>query len=121
MRTFDYHKPNSIPEAVALLSNGAESQPIAGGMSLLPAMKLRLTMPGALIDLSGIPVLKGISATTDTLTIGAMTRHVDAADFADGGEVHSGACPARPLDRRPGRAQSRHNRRLARQRQSGRR
>jgi aerobic carbon-monoxide dehydrogenase medium subunit len=46
MRTFDYHKPNSIPEAVALLSNGAESQPIAGGRSLLPAMKLRLTMPG---------------------------------------------------------------------------
>jgi aerobic carbon-monoxide dehydrogenase medium subunit len=80
MRTFDYHKPNSIPEAVALLSNGAESQPIAGGMSLLPAMKLRLTMPGALIDLSGIAVLKGISATTDTLTIGAMTRHVDVAD-----------------------------------------
>ena len=79
MRTFDYHKPNSIPEAVALLSNGAESQPIAGGMSLLPAMKLRLTMPGALIDLSGIAVLKGISAT-DTLTIGAMTRHVDVAD-----------------------------------------
>ena len=46
MRAFAYHKPRFVPEAVALLVNGAESQPIAGGMSLLPAMKLRLTMPG---------------------------------------------------------------------------
>jgi carbon-monoxide dehydrogenase medium subunit len=80
MRAFAYHKPDSVQEAAALLANSAEAQPIAGGMSLLPAMKLRLTMPGALIDLSGIAVLKGISATTDTLTIGAMTRHVDVAD-----------------------------------------
>ena len=80
MRAFAYHKPDSVQEAAALLANSAETQPIAGGMSLLPAMKLRLTMPGALIDLSGIAVLKGISATTDTLTIGAMTRHVDVAD-----------------------------------------
>ena len=81
MRAFAYHKPDSVQEAAALLANSVETQPIAGGMSLLPAMKLRLTMPGALIDLSGIAVLKGISATTDTLTIGAMTRHVDVADL----------------------------------------
>jgi aerobic carbon-monoxide dehydrogenase medium subunit len=80
MRTFDYHKPTSLPEALALLGAGPESQPIAGGMSLLPAMKLRLTMPGALVDLSGIPALNGIAATANTLTIGAMTRHVDVAD-----------------------------------------
>lgn len=80
MRGFDYHKPSSIPEAVALLSNGAEYQPIAGGMSLLPAIKQRLNEPAALIDLSGIGSLKGIEATADTLTVGAMTRHVDVAN-----------------------------------------
>ena len=60
MKTFAYHKPNSISEAVALLANGAEGRPMAGGMSLLPTMKQRLAAPEALIDLSGIAALKGI-------------------------------------------------------------
>jgi aerobic carbon-monoxide dehydrogenase medium subunit len=77
MRAFAYYKPNSVPEAVALLANGAESRPIAGGMSLLPTMKQRLAAPGALIDLSGIAALKGISVNANAITIGAMTRHVD--------------------------------------------
>ncbi len=80
MRTFDYHKPSSVPEAVALLANCSESRPIAGGMSLLPAMKLRLAAPGALIDLSGITALKGIVAKAGTLTIRAMTCHSDVAN-----------------------------------------
>jgi aerobic carbon-monoxide dehydrogenase medium subunit len=79
MKAFDYHKPSSVSEAVALLSNGAESRPIAGGMSLLPTMKQRLAAPDALIDLSGIAALKGIGASGGTVTIGAMTRHVDVA------------------------------------------
>jgi aerobic carbon-monoxide dehydrogenase medium subunit len=82
MRAFAYHKPNSIPDAVALLANGADSRPIAGGMSLLPTMKQRLAAPGALIDLSGITALKGISAHTEAVAIGAMTRHVDVARSA---------------------------------------
>src|SRR5579863_6926521 len=77
MRAFAYHKPNSVPEAVGLLANGGESRPIAGGMSLLPTMKQRLAAPAALIDLSGIATLKGISADANAITIGAMTRHVD--------------------------------------------
>ena len=79
MKAFDYHKPNSVPEAVALLANGSESQPIAGGMTLLPTIKQRLAAPGALIDLSGIAALKGIDASAGAITIGAMTRHVDVA------------------------------------------
>jgi carbon-monoxide dehydrogenase medium subunit len=79
MKTFDYHKPNSVPEAVALLANSSESQPIAGGMTLLPTIKQRLAAPGALIDLSGIAALKGIDASAGAITIGAMTRHVDVA------------------------------------------
>ena len=79
MRAFAYHKPNSVPEAVALLANGGDSRPIAGGMSLLPTMKQRLAAPGGLIDLSGIAALKGISADAGAITVGAMTRHVDVA------------------------------------------
>ena len=79
MRTFDYHRPKSVPETVALLASGSETRPIAGGMSLLPTMKQRLAAPGALIDLSAIAALKGISANADTITIGAMTRHFDVA------------------------------------------
>jgi aerobic carbon-monoxide dehydrogenase medium subunit len=79
MKAFDYYKPSSVSEAVALLSNGAERRPIAGGMSLLPTMKQRLAAPDALIDLSGIAALKGIGASGGTVTIGAMTRHIDVA------------------------------------------
>ena len=79
MRAFAYHKPASIPEAITLMSNGAERQPIAGGMSLLPALKQRLASPAALIDLSAIVALKGIAVSDRTLTIGAMTRHFDVA------------------------------------------
>jgi aerobic carbon-monoxide dehydrogenase medium subunit len=79
MKAFDYHKPSSVPEATALFASGSEIRPLAGGMSLLPTMKQRLSAPSALMDLSGIPALKGISAGADTITIGAMTRHVDVA------------------------------------------
>jgi carbon-monoxide dehydrogenase medium subunit len=79
MKAFAYHKPNSLPEALALLGNGAESRPLAGGMSLLPTMKQRLSAPGILIDLSAIAALRGTSVGADAVTIGAMTRHVDVA------------------------------------------
>lgn len=79
MKSFDYHKPSSVPEAVALLAKKSESLPIAGGMSLLPTMKQRLAAPQVLIDLSGIAALKGIMAGNDAIAIGAMTRHVDVA------------------------------------------
>jgi aerobic carbon-monoxide dehydrogenase medium subunit len=79
MKSFDYHKPSSLPEAVSLLAKTSGSLPIAGGMSLLPTMKQRLATPQALIDLSGIAALKGITSGTEAITIGAMTRHVDVA------------------------------------------
>jgi carbon-monoxide dehydrogenase medium subunit len=79
MRTFDYYKPSSVPEAVALLAKNNEAKPIAGGMSLLPTMKQRLAAPAALIDLSAVSGLKGVDVTDDTVTIGAMTRHIEVA------------------------------------------
>jgi carbon-monoxide dehydrogenase medium subunit len=71
MKTFDYHKPNSVSEAVALMSNEKDSRPIAGGMSLLPTMKQRLAAPEVLVDLSGIVALKGIEAGAGAITVGA--------------------------------------------------
>jgi carbon-monoxide dehydrogenase medium subunit len=64
----------------ALLGGVADSVPLAGGMTLLPTIKQRLAAPTALIDLSQIPQLTGISAQGDILTLGAMTRHVDVAE-----------------------------------------
>ncbi|HYW29581.1 MAG TPA: xanthine dehydrogenase family protein subunit M, partial [Gaiellales bacterium] len=74
---FTYHRPGSLEEAVGLL--GEEVRPLAGGHSLIPAMKLRLAMPQSLVDLSGVPGLDEISVDGNTLRIGAMTAHATVA------------------------------------------
>lgn len=76
---FDYHRPKSVAEAVKLLREVKGARVLAGGHSLLPAMKLRLAAPAALIDISRIAELSGIQATKDGLTIGAMTTHAAIA------------------------------------------
>lgn len=72
---FEYHRPKTVAEAVKLLRKVKGSRPLAGGHSLLPAMKLRLASPAALIDISRIAELSGIKSTKDGLRIGAMTTH----------------------------------------------
>ena len=58
---FDYHRPGSLQDALALLSeHGAEAQPLAGGQSLLPMMNFRIASPAILVDLSRVPELRGI-------------------------------------------------------------
>jgi len=64
----------------ALLSSVSDSMPLAGGMTLLPTIKQRLAAPAALIDLSKIPQMFGVSVDGSALTMGAMTRHVDVAE-----------------------------------------
>jgi aerobic carbon-monoxide dehydrogenase medium subunit len=72
--SFDYHRPTSLREAVALLADlGAEARPLAGGHSLIPMMKLRLATPDHLVDLAGIGDLKGIHGDGGDIVIGAMT------------------------------------------------
>ena len=72
--SFAYHRPTSVREAVGLLANlGEEARPLAGGHSLIPMMKLRLATPDHLVDLAGIPDLKGIRSDGDAIVIGAMT------------------------------------------------
>jgi aerobic carbon-monoxide dehydrogenase medium subunit len=71
---FEYHRPDSVDEAVALLAEfGDEGRLIAGGHSLVPMMKLRLADPSHLIDLAGIAGLKGIARAGAAIEIGAMT------------------------------------------------
>jgi carbon-monoxide dehydrogenase medium subunit len=71
---FDYHRPKSLDEAVALLAqHGDEGRLLAGGHSLIPMMKLRLANPAHLIDLHGIAGLAGIEEAGDAIRIGAMT------------------------------------------------
>jgi carbon-monoxide dehydrogenase medium subunit len=71
---FAYHRPKTLNEAVALLSDlGDEARPLAGGHSLIPMMKLRLAAPDHLVDLSGIGDLKGVRGDGGDIVIGAMT------------------------------------------------
>ena len=79
MYRFDYQSPDSLETALAALRDGDESKLVAGGMTLLPTMKLRLARPAELIDLNGIESLAGISEKDGMIMIGAMTRHTDVA------------------------------------------
>ncbi len=83
MYSFDYHKASSVDEASTTLSAREEAKVLAGGMSLIPSMKLRLASPSDLVDLGGIPDLKGIAVTADSVRIGAMTRHVEVQTSAE--------------------------------------
>jgi len=78
MYAFELHKADSVAKAAALLAQTG-GKPLAGGQSLVAAMKMRLAVPGALVDLSGVPELKGIRREGDTIVIGAMTRHAEVA------------------------------------------
>jgi carbon-monoxide dehydrogenase medium subunit len=78
MKPFDYARPASLAEASALLASG-ESRLLAGGMTLLPVLKQRLADPDRLVDLSAIGAIAGISCGPDSVTVGAMTRHVEVA------------------------------------------
>jgi carbon-monoxide dehydrogenase medium subunit len=78
MYSFELHKADSVANAAALLAKSG-GKPLAGGQSLIAAMKMRLAQPSALVDLSGIAELKGIRRDGDSLVIGAMTRHAEVA------------------------------------------
>lgn len=77
---FDYQKASSVAEAVGLLqTHGMDAKILAGGHSLIPAMKLRLNQPGILIDISGIAALKGIAVDGQMVAIGAGCTHAQIA------------------------------------------
>ncbi len=79
MHAFEYHRPSSTKDAVALGEKKDEGRYLAGGQSLVQAMKLRLSSPSDLIDLGTIKELAGIKVSGSAVEIGAMTRHADVA------------------------------------------
>lgn len=78
---FDYFAPPTLAEAVQLLAeHGYEAKILAGGQSLIPAMRFRLSVPGVLIDLNGVPGMDYVREDNGHLAIGAMTREVHLED-----------------------------------------
>ena len=76
--TFDYLRPATLDEAIALLElHGAEAKVLAGGHSLVPVMKLRLAQPKTVIDISRVADLGYVREQDDKIAIGAMTTHYD--------------------------------------------
>ncbi|MFC6487160.1 FAD binding domain-containing protein [Nitratireductor sp. GCM10026969] len=72
---FEYHKAESLEQALALLQEfGDEGRPIAGGQSLVPMMNLRLARPAHLVDINGLG-LDGIEEGGGVIRIGALVRH----------------------------------------------
>lgn len=76
--SFDYHRADSVSDAIrALGEGGVDAKLLAGGHSLLPLMKLRLAAPTMLVDVSGLSELRGIEARDGTWRIGGGTRHAE--------------------------------------------
>jgi carbon-monoxide dehydrogenase medium subunit len=78
-----YHRPSTVDEAASLFAKGAEAKYLAGGHTLIPVMKQRLSSPSDVIDLARIKELVGIEASGDTLTIKAATAYFDIMQSAD--------------------------------------
>ncbi len=76
---FDYYRAGSVSEAAGLLRKYPGAKVLAGGHSLIPLLKLRLTAPAAVIDIGRIRELKGITVKDGTVRIGAMTTHAELA------------------------------------------
>ena len=79
MYSFTYHRASGLRQATNMLGKLEEPKLLAGGQSLLPAMKLRLASHPNLIDLDRVEGLSGIELKGRSLIIGAMTRHADVA------------------------------------------
>ncbi|WP_054313224.1 xanthine dehydrogenase family protein subunit M [Mesorhizobium sp. 1M-11] len=89
MYSVNYHRANSVADAVKLLKTG-DAKLLSGGMTLIPAMKTRLAAPSDLVDVSRIAALKGVKVSGKTVTIGAATTHYEVSTDAK----LQKACPA---------------------------
>ncbi len=79
MYAFNYHKAASVADAQTKLASSTDGKILAGGQTLIAAMRLRLAAPTDLIDLGGIAELRGIRVDGSNLVIGAMTTHATVA------------------------------------------
>jgi carbon-monoxide dehydrogenase medium subunit len=79
MYAFEYARPQSLKDAAAVLRKNGEAKLLAGGQSLVQAMRLRLARAPLLVDLGAIAELTGIAVAGNVVSIGAMTRHAEVA------------------------------------------
>jgi len=90
---FEYVCPTSLSEAMRLLNERQEdAKLLAGGQSLIPLLKLRLTAPALVLDIARLPELKGIRETDEGIEIGALVRHAEI----ENSELLARACPLLP-------------------------
>jgi aerobic carbon-monoxide dehydrogenase medium subunit len=89
---FDYARANTLDEALSLLAQNEDAKILAGGHSLIPAMKLRLAMPPLLVDISRIKDLSYARAENGQIMIGAMTTHYQI----ESSELLKKICPLLP-------------------------
>lgn len=80
---FDYVRASSVAEAGKLLAENPDAKLLAGGHSLIPILKLRLSTASTLIDIGRIAELKGIAVRAGALHIGALTTHAELAASGD--------------------------------------
>ena len=78
-RSFEYVSPGSLDEATSILASTEGAKVLAGGMSLLPIMKLRLFSPEVVVDIGRIPGLSSIEDRGDHVAVGALVRHAATA------------------------------------------
>jgi len=81
MQAFQYSTPSSLADAKKAIAGGGQA--LAGGQSLIAAMKLGLNAPEQLVDLAGVAGLRGITVAAGVVKIGAMTTHAEVAASAD--------------------------------------
>ncbi|MGI9611468.1 MAG: FAD binding domain-containing protein [Acidimicrobiales bacterium] len=87
---FEYHRPDTVAEAVAMLDSLDDVKVIAGGQSLVPLMNFRLAAPANLVDVSRLGDLQRIDVTPEAVVVGAAATHSELLD-------HDGAAAAIPL------------------------
>ena len=76
---FDYHRAETLADAHRLLAQHPDAKVLAGGHSLIPMLKLRLAAPSAVVDISRVGEIRGLSIAGDSLRIGALTTHAELA------------------------------------------
>ena len=91
---FAYHRASSVDDAISVLAANPDAKILAGGYSLIPAMKLRLAAPGLLVDLTKLAELRGVTLGDDKVTIGALTTYNELKDAAGFAELYAGAVDA---------------------------
>lgn len=79
MFEFKYLQAKTLSEAGAFIAANPDAKLLAGGMTLIPTLKQRLAQPSHLVDIGGVPELRGLEVKDGTLVLGAATRHQEVA------------------------------------------